>query len=240
MSKANPSATTPLILVVDDEFMLADLLAQSLTQQGYRTAQAGNGMEALHQIRNLKPDLVVMDIMMPVMDGMETLERIRETDSELPVLMLTAKDDVSDKVAGLRGGADDYVVKPFSLDEVSARIEVLLRRRGVGLTTEKTDRVLQVGQLQLNIDRHEVTLGQTPIELTKTEFDLLAFLMENVGHVMSKEQILDAVWHFDFGGKANVVELYISYLRRKLEPYAPAMIHTVRGVGYVIRPAKEA
>lgn len=230
----------PLILIADDEAMLADLLAQSLAKQGYDTITAANGMEAVRLVRERTPDLVILDIMMPVMDGMEALERIRQSSMDLPVLMLTAKDAVDDRVAGLRGGADDYVIKPFSLDEVAARIEALLRRSGIGPHHEAApDSVLKVGDLTLNIDRHEVARANRPIELTKTEFDLCQYLMENAQRVVSKEQILDAVWHFDFGGKANVVELYISYLRRKIDEDAPSMIHTVRGVGYVMKPAED-
>lgn len=232
--------TKPLIVIADDEALLADLLAQFLAKQGYRSVSAANGLEAVRLVREQNPDLVILDVMMPVMDGWEALKKIRERHGEIPVLMLTAKDEVSDRVKGLKAGADDYVVKPFNLDEVAARVEALLRRSGIRQVQPPTaERIWKVGDLTLNVDRHEVSCQGRAIELTKTEFDLCAFLMENVNRVMSKEQILEGVWHFDFGGKANVVELYVSYLRRKLEAAGAPEIATVRGVGYVMRSQGE-
>ena len=233
--------STREVLIVDDEVMLADLLAQALAKDGWVTRTAHNGMEALREIRHSRPSVVVLDVMMPVMDGVETLARIRADDPLLPVLMLTAKDSVDDRVGALKGGADDYVSKPFDLNEVAARLEALLRRSGLtadALEDDPAEQILQVGDLTLDDARHEVTRAGVPIELTKTEFDLCRYLMENADRVMSKQQILDAVWHFDFGGRANVVELYISYLRRKLNVAGPEMIHTVRGVGYRLESQK--
>lgn len=223
------------VLIVDDEKLLADLLAQALAREGWSTRTAVNGMEALHAVRSRRPDVVVLDVMMPVMDGVETLARIRAEDPHLPVLMLTAKDALADRVGALRSGADDYVTKPFDLDEVSARLEALVRRAGLTVAETDDEEVYTVGDLTLNATRHTVTRGDTAIDLTPTEFDLCRFLMINAERVVSKHQILDGVWHYDFGGRANIVELYVSYLRRKLDAHGPGLIHTIRGVGYVLR-----
>jgi two-component system OmpR family response regulator len=225
------------ILVVDDEEVLAELLGAALRHQGWEVRTASNGWEALDAARDFDPDAVVLDIQMPGLDGMETLDRLRKTDPHLPVLFLTARDAVADRVTGLRAGADDYVTKPFDLDEVTARIDALLRRAGMSAQTVR--HVLAVGDLELDEDSHDVQRGGDPIQLTNTEFELLRYLMENPSTVLSKAQILDRVWSYDFGGQANVVELYISYLRKKIEAARPPMIHTVRGAGYMIRPAEE-
>lgn len=230
-----PDGTAPRILVVDDESVLADLLAAALRHQGWDTATAGNGWEALDQADTFDPDVIVLDIQMPGLDGMETLERLRKKRPHLPVLFLTARDAVADRVAGLRAGADDYVTKPFDLDEVTARIDALLRRAGMMSST--VSNVLVVGDLELNEDSHEVRRAGTEITVTNTEFELLRYLMENPNVVLSKSQILDRVWSYDFGGQANVVELYISYLRKKVDALGEPMIHTVRGAGYMLRPA---
>ncbi|MDC4233438.1 response regulator transcription factor [Actinomyces sp. B33] len=222
--------TPARILVVDDE----PVLAAALRHQGWLTRTAANGWEAIDSIPDFDPDVVVLDIQMPGLDGMETLDRLRKRNPHLPVLFLTARDAVADRVSGLRAGADDYVTKPFDLDEVTARIDALLRRSGMATST--ASHVLTVGDLLLDEDSHDVSRGGDPIALTNTEFEVLRYLMENPNVVLSKSQILDRVWSYDFGGQANVVELYISYLRKKIEAGRTPMIHTVRGAGYILRP----
>lgn len=230
---------TPVrILVVDDEAVLAELLGAALRHQGWQTRTASNGWEALDLVEEYDPDLVVLDIQMPGLDGMETLDRLRKKRPRLPVLFLTARDALADRVAGLRAGADDYVTKPFDLDEVAARIDALLRR--AGMSTLSASHVLRVGDLSLDEDSHDVQRAGQAIALTNTEFELLRYLMENPNVVLSKSQILDRVWSYDFGGQANVVELYISYLRKKIEAGRTPMIHTVRGAGYMLRPGEDA
>ena len=221
------SSDAPRVLVVDDEAMLADLLSQALRHEGWETATAKDGLDALAKATSFHPDVVILDVQMPRMDGLETLERLRARDPELPVLFLTARDAVADRVQGLRAGADDYVTKPFDLDEVAARVEGLLRR--AGRTQQAVSTVLQVADLTLDVDSHDVRRGGEEITLTNTD------LMENVGIVLSKQKILDAVWSYDFGGQVNVVELYISYLRKKIDADRPALIRTVRGAGYIMR-----
>jgi two-component system OmpR family response regulator len=186
--------------------------------------------------RAAQPDVVVLDLMLPDFDGMEVLRRIRSIDPAVPVLFLTARDAVEDRVAGLTAGGDDYVTKPFSLEEVVARLRALVRRAGVAAETRGTA-VLTVGDLVLDEDSREVTRGGEEVNLTATEFELLRFLMRNPRRVLSKAQILDRVWNYDFGGQANVVELYISYLRKKIDAGREPMIHTLRGAGYVLKPA---
>ncbi len=228
----------PRILVVDDEVFLADLLAEALEYEGWSVTTANDGFSALQAAKKVQPHLVVLDIMMPGMDGFAVLERLRRDSPNLPILFLTAKDSVDDRVSGLMSGADDYITKPYSLKEVVARIVALLRRSGMQSTnTTAASNVLTVGDLQIDIDSHEVTRGDTPIQLSAKEFELLLYLMENGGRVVSKSQILDNVWHFDFGGNSNIVELYISYLRRKIDKGADPMIHTIRNVGYILKPA---
>jgi two-component system OmpR family response regulator len=173
--------------------------------------------------------------MLPDFDGLEVMRRIRAEDPQVPVIFLTAKDSVEDRIGGLTAGGDDYVTKPFSLEEVIARLRALLRRSGAALA--RSDSILVVGDLTLDEDSHEVRRGGVEIQLTATEFELLRYLMRNPRRVLSKAQILDRVWNYDFGGQANVVELYISYLRKKIDANRPPMIHTLRGAGYVLRPA---
>ncbi|MDN6429760.1 MAG: response regulator transcription factor [Propionibacterium sp.] len=225
------------VLVVDDEEVLAELLAAALRHHGWEVRAAADGWRALDVARDFDPDVVVLDIQMPGLDGMETLARLRKTDPRLPVLFLTARDAVADRVAGLRAGADDYVTKPFDLDEVIARLDSLLRRSGMSART--VSHVLSVGDLELDEDSHDVTRQGELIPLTNTEFEVLRYLMENPNVVLSKSQILDRVWSYDFGGQANVVELYISYLRKKIEVGRTPMIHTVRGAGYMLRPGED-
>lgn len=223
------------LLVVDDEFNILELLATSLRFAGFEVVTAGNGREAIEKAENEQPDLIVLDVMMPGMDGFEVTRRLRDAGRTYPVLFLTAKDATEDKVAGLGAGGDDYVTKPFSLDEVIARIRAILRRSRNA--QEEDDAILRVDDLSLNIDTHEVFLGEEEIDLSPTEFNLLHYLMLNANRVLSKAQILDRVWNYDFGGQANVVELYISYLRKKIDAGRAPMIHTMRGAGYVLKPA---
>ncbi len=223
------------VLVVDDEVTLAELLSMALRYEGWDVRTAATGAAAVRTSREFNPDVVVLDIMLPDVDGIDVLRRLRDTQSHVPVLFLTAKDAVADRVAGLTAGGDDYVTKPFSLEEVVARLRALLRR-STGVVGAP-ERVLVVGDLMLDEDSHEVSRGGTAIALTNTEFELLRYLMRNQRRVLSKPQILDRVWQYDFGGQANVVELYISYLRRKIDNGRPPMIHTLRGAGYVLKPA---
>ena len=227
---------TPLrVLVVDDEQMLADLLASALRYEGWEVTTAGTGIAAVRSAQEIDPDVIVLDIMLPDFDGLEVMRRVRGHRPNVPVLFLTAKDAVEDRVAGLTAGGDDYVTKPFSLEEVVARLRALLRRSGA--SEEKQASLLEVGDLRMNEDSHEVWRGEDEIQLTATEFERLRYLMRNPRRVLSKPQILDRVWNYDFGGQANIVELYISYLRRKIDKGREPMIHTMRGVGYVLKPA---
>jgi two-component system OmpR family response regulator len=224
------------VLVVDDESTLADLLAMALKYEGWQVWTAGDGMAALRVARKQRPDVVVLDVMLPDVDGLEVLRRLRGQLPDVPVLFLTARDAVEDRVAGLTAGGDDYVTKPFSLEELVARLRALLRRSGVAAAT-RSEAQLAVGDLTLDEDSHEVRRGGDLIALTATEFELLRYLMRNPRRVLSKAQILDRVWNYDFGGQANVVELYISYLRKKIDAGRAPMIHTLRGAGYVLKPA---
>ncbi|SHK15407.1 two-component system, OmpR family, response regulator [Pseudonocardia thermophila] len=224
------------VLVVDDEATLSDLLAMALRYEGWEVRTAGDGASAVRIARELRPDAVVLDVMLPDFDGLEVLRRMREDSPHLPVLFLTAKDSVEDRVAGLTAGGDDYVTKPFSLEELVARLRGLMRRSGMAAAARASSELV-VGDLVLDEDSHEVRRGDDLIELTATEFELLRFLMRNPRRVLSKAQILDRVWHYDFGGHSNVVELYISYLRKKIDAGREPMIHTVRGAGYVLKAA---
>jgi two-component system OmpR family response regulator len=224
------------VLVVDDEPNIAELLRMALRYEGWEVEVALNGSKAVNSARAIKPDAVVLDWMLPDLDGMEVLSRLRAQQSDIPVLFLTARDSVEDRVAGLTAGGDDYVTKPFSLEEVVARLRGLMRRSGA--TDHQASNVLQVGDLTLDEDSHEVRRGGAEIGLTATEFELLRFLMRNPKRVLSKTQILDRVWNYDFGGQANVVELYISYLRKKIDAGRDPMIHTMRGAGYVLKPTE--
>ena len=230
----HPDGSPIRALVVDDEAMLAELVGVGLRMIGWDVRQAGDGPIALETARRFLPDVLVLDIMMPGFDGLEVLSRIRRTQPEVPCLFLTAKDAVDDRIEGLAAGADDYVTKPFSMEEVMIRLHRLVQRSGVAAAD---DAELVVGDLVLNQDTREVTRGGEEIQLTATQFDLLRYLMENPRRVVSKAQILDNVWKYDFGGQANIVELYISYLRKKIDVGRDPMIHTVRGAGYVIKPA---
>jgi two-component system, OmpR family, response regulator len=227
---------TPIrVLVVDDEPSLAELLSSVLRYEGWDIAVAGDGSSAVRTAREFKPDAVVLDVMLPDFSGFEVLRRLRAELPHVCVLFLTARDAVEDRVAGITAGGDDYVTKPFSLEEVLARLRGLLRRAGVARAQSGTQ--LAVADLTMDEDAREVRRGGELIDLTATEFELLRFLMRNPRRVLSKAQILDRVWNYDFGGQAHVVELYISYLRKKIDTGREPLIHTVRGVGYVLKPA---
>ena len=223
------------VLVVDDEAVLAEMVSMALRYEGWTSVTAADGAEALTAAQEERPDAVVLDVMLPDMSGLEVLGRLREQIPNLPVLLLTAKDGVEDRIAGLSAGGDDYVTKPFSLEEVVLRLRGLLRRTGA--STEDDHARIVIGDLVLDEDSHEVTRAGEPIVLTSTEFELLRFLMRNPRRVLSKAQILDRVWSYDFGGRSNIVELYISYLRKKIDSGRAPMIHTLRGAGYVLKPA---
>jgi two-component system OmpR family response regulator len=203
------------VLVVDDEPVLAELVSMALRYEGWDIATAGDGATAISLARDNPPDVVVLDVMLPDMSGLDVLHRLREQIPGLPLLLLTAKDSVEDRIAGLTAGGDDYVTKPFSIEEV-----------------------VVVGDLVLDEDSHEVTRAGEPITLTATEFELLRFMMRNSKRVLSKVQILDRVWSYDFGGRSNIVELYVSYLRKKIDSGREPMIHTLRGAGYVLKPTR--
>jgi len=222
------------ILVVDDEAYITDLVRMALRYEGFEVAAAATGQEALTVAGTFRPDLVVLDIMLPDMEGLEVCRRLR-AGADMPVVFLTARDATDDKVAGLTVGGDDYVTKPFSLEELVARIRAVLRRT----RPEPSPGRLAFADLELDEDTHEVWRKGRAIDLTPTEFSLLRFLLANPRRVLSKDQILDHVWHYDFGGDSSIVETYVSYLRKKVDPEEPRLIHTVRGVGYVLRLPRE-
>ena len=221
--------TTAKVLVVDDEPSITDAVATALRYEGFETMEVGAGRAAELAIDEFRPDLIVLDVMLPDLDGFDIARRLRDGNHRVPVIFLTAKDATEDKVAGL-ALADDYVTKPFSLAEIVARVQTVLRR-----TRGDADGPMRFADLTLDEETREVRRGDEPIELTRTEFELLRFLMLNPRRVLTKRQILDNVWHYDFGGDANVVETYISYLRKKLDPFGPPLIQTVRLVGYALR-----
>jgi two-component system OmpR family response regulator len=230
---ATTTAPEARLLVVDDEPYIADLLATGLRFVGFEVRTAGAGMEALTAVRAWEPDALVLDVMLPDLDGFEVTRRLRAEGRGLPVLFLTARDATEDKVSGLTIGGDDYVTKPFSLEEVIARVRAVLRRQSAAPVD---DGRLRYADLVLDEDAHEVSRAGVLLELTPTEFALLRYLMLNAGRVLSKNQILDHVWSYEFGGDGGVVESYISYLRRKVDaPFETALIRTVRGVGYTLR-----
>ncbi len=219
------------VLVVDDEANITDLVGTALRYVGFDVATAATGREALERARAFRPELIVLDVMLPDLDGFEVTRRLRGEGLRIPVLFLTARDATEDKVAGLTLGGDDYVTKPFSLEELVARVRAVLRRTGAG---EPGGRLV-FADLELDEDTHEVFRAGESVPVTPTEFKLLRYLMVNARRVLSKAQILDHVWEYDFGGDANVVETYISYLRKKVDRVEPRLIHTVRGVGYTLR-----
>ena len=230
-----PDGSAIRILTVDDEPSLTELLSMALRYEGWEVSTAASGLAAVKAAREIRPDAIVLDMMLPDFDGLEVMRRIRAEQPDVPVIFLTARDALDDRIAGLTAGGDDYVTKPFSLEELVARLRGLLRRSGAA--TARDESQLVVGDLILDEDSHEVSRGGTLIGLTATEFELLRYLMRNPRRVLSKAQILDRVWNYDFGGQANVVELYISYLRKKIDAGREPMIHTMRGAGYVLKPA---
>ncbi|MFL0564809.1 response regulator transcription factor [Microbacterium sp. 179-I 1D1 NHS] len=224
------------VLVVDDEANLSDLLRMALQNEGWDARTAANGQEALNLVREFAPDLLVLDIMMPGIDGMEVLKRLRTAGNDVPVLFLTAKDAVEDRIAGISAGGDDYLTKPFNLEEVVVRLRGMARRHVAAAAA--ADTLLRVGDLTLDEETYEVARGGTAIALTAKEFDLLRYLMQNQRRVLTRAQILDQVWSYDFGGTSSVVEIYISYLRKKIDTLGEPLIHTVRGVGYTIKSTR--
>jgi two-component system OmpR family response regulator len=226
------SAERARVLVVDDEAYITDLVATALRYEGFEVTTAGNGRDALALVESFRPELIVLDVMLPDVDGFDVQRKLADRGRRVPVLFLTARDATEDRVRGLTIGGDDYVTKPFSLEELVARIRAILRRaRGSG---PRPDR-LRFVDLEMDEESHEVWRQGEPVDLTATEFNLLRFLLSNPRRVLSKSQILDHVWHYDFGGDSSIVETYISYLRKKVDARHPRLIHTVRGVGYVLR-----
>jgi len=217
--------------VVDDEENITFLLDSALRHFGFDVRVAQTGRDALKQVADFAPDVVLLDVMLPDLDGFEIVRRMRMDGTKVPVLFLTARDTVDDKVRGLTLGGDDYVTKPFSLEEVVARIQVILRRQGVAAGATR----LALADLEMDDEAHVVRRAGQVIDLSPTEYNLLRFLLVNAGRVLSRNQILDHVWQYDFGGHATVVETYVSYLRKKIDRLGPPLIHTVRGVGYTLR-----
>ncbi len=234
MSEANGSHR---VLVVDDEPNIADVISMALRYQGFEVTSASTGSEALAAVKTFRPQLILLDVMLPDMEGFEVARRLSAEHERVPIIFLTARDATEDKVRGLTVGGDDYVTKPFSLEELIARVRALLRRSGVA---EAESSRLAFADLELDDDAHEVTRGGALIELTATEYRLLRYLMLNPRLVLSRPQLLEHVWDYDFGGDARVLETYVSYLRKKLDAHGPPLIHTVRGVGYVLRVPRAA
>jgi two-component system response regulator MprA len=232
MASVRPRAGAARLLVAEDDQRLRESLARVLTFEGYDVIFASDGIEALEAAAREQPDLIILDVMMPNLDGLTTSRRLRSSGDRTPVLMLTARHEVGDRVAGLDAGADDYLVKPYSLDELLARVRALLRRTAVN----DDEPVLQVGDLTLDPRRRQVTRRGRVLELTKTEFDLLELLMRNAGIVLTRDQIYSQIWGYDFETSSKSLDVYISYLRHKTEEHGePRLVHTVRGVGYTAR-----
>jgi two-component system OmpR family response regulator len=228
----SPVSDATRVLVVDDEANITDLVATALRYEGFDVTTAENGRDPLRMVETTRPHLIVLDVMLPDVDGFEVQKRLAERGRPAPVLFLTARDATEDKVRGLTIGGDDYVTKPFSLEELVARIRAVLRRTH--------DQAVEAGRLkfadlEMDEDTHEVWRAGRPVELTPTEFSLMRFFLANPRRVLSKDQILDHVWNYDFGGDSSIVETYVSYLRKKVDASVPRLIHTVRGVGYVLR-----
>ncbi|GAA1897393.1 response regulator transcription factor [Williamsia serinedens] len=222
------------ILVVDDDRAVRESLRRSLSFNGYTVETASDGMEALDTIKSERPDAVVLDVMMPRLDGLEVCRRLRSTGDDLPILVLTARDSVSERVSGLDAGADDYLPKPFALEELLARLRALLRRAGADV--EADSETMEFSDLRLDPVTRDVSRGERSISLTRTEFALLEMLMANPRRVLTRGRILEEVWGYDFPTSGNALEVYIGYLRRKTEADGePRLIHTVRGIGYVLR-----
>jgi two-component system OmpR family response regulator len=226
----------PRVLVVDDEPNITDLLSMALRYEGFEVRIAHTGRQALKAVSDFRPALIVLDVMLPDVDGFEVTRRLNDRGERVPILFLTARDATEEKIRGLTLGGDDYLTKPFSLEELVARVRAVLRR-----TDERSDRSARIAfaDLEMDDDAHDVRRGGTRVELTVTEYKLLRYLMTNARKVLSKSQILDHVWNYDFGGDGNVVETYISYLRKKDDALGPPLIHTVRGVGYSLRAPED-
>jgi two-component system, OmpR family, response regulator len=232
----------PQVLVVDDEPNIRELVQVALKFHGCAVTTADSGREALRQAEASRPDLIVLDVMMPGMDGFEVCRRLRAAGNEVPVIFLTARDTSSDTVTGLAIGGDDYVTKPFSVEALVARVRAVLRRASRGAPDGQPGvaaRSLQVADLVLDEEHWTVHRADVPVELSPTEFRLLAFLMRNQGRVLTRAQLLENVWGWDYAGESQIVETYVSYLRRKLDPLGPPLIHTQRGVGYSLRPERQ-
>ena len=223
------------VLVVDDEPNITELVAMALRYEGFTVKTAATGRGALTAVSQFSPALVILDVMLPDIDGMEVMKRLNSQGSKVPIIFLTARDATEDKVHGLTIGGDDYVTKPFSIEELMARVRVVLRRHGSSTETGR----LSLADLELDDEAHEVRRNGRVVDLTNTEYRLLRYLLINSGRVLTRSQILDHVWHYDFGGDASVLETYISYLRRKVDRFDPPLIQTVRGVGYVLRPPRK-
>ncbi|MHB8572878.1 MAG: response regulator transcription factor [Candidatus Dormibacteria bacterium] len=222
------------VLVVDDEPSITELVSMALRYEGFEVQAAASGRAALSSAREFRPELVILDIMLPDLDGLEVLRKLGDGAQRPPVIFLTARDSTEDKVKGLTVGGDDYVTKPFSVEELVARVRVVLRRHGGKQDSNRM--VLQ--DLELDDDSHEVRRAGHVIDLTPTEYRLLRYLMANAGRVLSRSQLLDHVWSYDFGGESSVLETYISYLRKKIDAFEPPLVQTVRGVGYSLRPPR--
>jgi two-component system, OmpR family, response regulator len=220
------------ILVVDDEPNIVDVISMALRFQDFEVESAGNGADAIAKVSSFKPHLIILDVMLPDMEGFDVARRIGSNHSRVPIIYLTARDATEDKIRGLSLGGDDYVTKPFSLEELVARIRSILRRVG---EAEPESSVLTFEDVELDDDAHEVTRQGATVDLTATEYRLLRYLMLNPRRVLTRAQLLEHVWDYDFGGDARVLETYVSYLRKKLDAHGPPLIHTVRGVGYALR-----
>jgi two-component system OmpR family response regulator len=232
VSITTPEAPASRVLVVDDEPNIVDVISMALRYQGFDVSSAANGSDALRAVEDFRPQVMVLDVMLPDMEGFEVAERLGAARGDVPIIFLTARDATADKLRGLTTGGDDYMTKPFSLEELVARIRNLLRRTG---GDAQQDSRLVFEDLVLDEDAHQVTRAGEPVDLTATEFRLLRYLMLNPRRVLTRAQLLDHVWDYDFGGDARVLETYISYLRKKLDLHGPSLIHTVRGVGYALR-----
>ena len=235
-----PDGSAINVLLIDDERALTNLVTMALKYEGWNVDVAHDGRAALAKFAATDPDILVLDIMLPDVDGLRILQRVRAAGTYTPVLFLTARDSVTDRVTGLTAGADDYLTKPFDLQELVLRLRGLLRRGGAGSSDgdEPDEETLHVGDLTLDVASREVVRAGDRIELTTTEFDLLRYLMRNPRKALTREQILEQVWNYSFGGRTSIVDLYVSYLRKKLEPGREPLIHTIRGVGYQIRPPR--
>ncbi|MEU8550178.1 response regulator transcription factor [Streptomyces roseoverticillatus] len=236
MSPADHGDQPARILIVDDEPAVREALRRSLAFEGYATELAVDGLDAITKTASYDPELIVLDVLMPRMDGLTAARRLRASGVTVPILMLTARDTVGDRVTGLDAGADDYLVKPFELDELLARIRALLRRSAYATTAPAASATLSFADLRMNLDTREVTRGDRAVELTRTEFTLLELFLAHPRQVLTREQILKAVWGFEFEPSSNSLDVYVMYLRRKTEAGGePRLVHTVRGVGYVLR-----